>query len=452
MELTVPSNYSPRWYQELILKAAAKGYKRIIIILPRRAGKDLTTLCSIFVQMTQRVGSYFYFFPEAKQARRTIWDGMHDGFKFMDHMPREYVKKRREDTMSIELFPSKGQQNGSIFTLLPGNDPNRIVGSNPIGCVFSEWPLMNPAIWDYVKPMLAQNNGLAIFPYTPRGHNHGFTLYEEALQHPDEWFVLRLTSNETLHLSPNKEEHFRILERERQSYIATYGNDALYQQEYMCSFDAPLVGAYYGDMMSDLDRKGMITDVPHDPTLPVYTTWDIGINDECVIWFVQITNGGVWRWIDHIYGAGQNAAYYVQQLKDKQMLGYRYGGHYLPHDAGNREPGTGLTYAQQIQQFFPPETVHVVERIKFKYNRITAVRNILPMSMFDKTRCENGINGMKSYRREWSEELMTYVNVPKHDWASHHADSLGQVVQFFRPAEERRAVVHDTAEDLDAYG
>lgn len=432
MEVTVPYNFHPRWYQELILKAIAKGYRRIIIILPRRAGKDLVSLNAIFSMMFREIGVYFYFFPEAKQARRTIWEGIHDGFRFMDHMPREAIKRKNESTMTMEI---KGDP-GSILTLMPGNEPDRVVGSNPIGCVYSEYAIMNPAIWDYTRPMLAQNGGLAIFPYTPRGDNHGFSLYNEALKHPDEWYVLRLDSTQTKHLHTDPARHFEILEKERRAYIALHGDDALFQQEYMCSFDAPLVGSYYGDIMRGLAESNRITDVPYDPMLPVHTTWDIGIDDETVVWFVQITPGGVWRWLGCIYGSNSNAMHFAQLILAKN---YYLGNHYLPHDADHREPGSGLTYGQQLGKFLPPSSIKIVPRIPNKYDRITQVRNVLPKSVFDAIECRNGISALKSYRREWDNDRKTYRQTPEHDWSSHYADSIGQIIQAYK------------GEDLDAH-
>src|SRR3990167_3851922 len=179
-KIRLPYNYEPREYQLPVLKALDSGYKRVIAVWHRRSGKDKTFINHMAKSMFKRVGGYYYFFPTYNQGRKVIWNGIdRDGYKFTDHIPKVLRKRTNDTDMLIETT------NGSIFQVIGTDDINRVMGTNPVGCVFSEWPLQNPAAWDFVRPILAENNGWAIFTYTPRGKNHGWTLLEAAREYPE---------------------------------------------------------------------------------------------------------------------------------------------------------------------------------------------------------------------------------------------------------------------------
>lgn len=110
--------------------------------------------------MMQRIGAYYYFFPTYNQGRKILWDGRDkEGFKFMDHIPQELRVRTDNQQMLIEI------RGGSIFQIIGTDNVDSIVGTNPIGCVFSEYSLQDPIAWDYMRPILAENGGFAIFNY-----------------------------------------------------------------------------------------------------------------------------------------------------------------------------------------------------------------------------------------------------------------------------------------------
>jgi len=222
-EIHLPYKFEPRDYQLPVLRALDNGFKRIVWVAHRRSGKDKTFINHTAKAMYQRVGAYYYIFPTYKQAKKVIWNGMdRAGFKFMDHIPRE-IRKRTDNTdMLVETL------NGSIFQLIGSDKIDSLMGANPVGCVFSEWPLQNPAAWDYLRPILAENSGWAAFIYTPRGKNHGYNTLELARAFPDLWFSQVLTVEDTKAIPED------VLAQERVEIIKKDGNDSLYQQEYMC--------------------------------------------------------------------------------------------------------------------------------------------------------------------------------------------------------------------------
>lgn len=220
-EITIPFKFRPREYQLPLLKALDKGIKRAIIVWNRRSGKDKVCFNYMVKKACERVGTYFYFLPEYTQARKVIWDNIdNDGFKMLDHIPPELIKKTNDTTLKVELV------NGSIIQLLGADTFSKSgVGTNPIGVVMSEYSVNNPEVWDFIRPILAVNGGWIIFNFTPRGQNHAYKLLEIAKDNP-EWFTEVLTVNETKVLTPEE------IERERREGMS----EAMIDQEYFCKF------------------------------------------------------------------------------------------------------------------------------------------------------------------------------------------------------------------------
>lgn len=217
--ITLPYHFEPRTYQLPFLKAWDKGYKRLILVGHRRLGKDKMVFANLSKKMMQRVGTYFYFLPTYTQAKKVIWTGADkDGFRFLAHFPKEIVKDINETEMRITLT------NGSILQMVGADNIDRVVGTNPIGVVFSEYSLMKPEVWNLISPILAENGGWAVFVYTPRGQNHAYELLKNAEKNPN-WFVEILPVTKTNALS-----EVVLLEQKMNM------SEALYKQEYMCDF------------------------------------------------------------------------------------------------------------------------------------------------------------------------------------------------------------------------
>jgi len=196
------------------------GINRAVIVWHRRAGKDKTCFNYMFTRAMQRVGTYFYLLPEASQAKKVIWDNIdNDGFKMLSHIPQEAIKAVNNTELKVELV------NGSIIQLIAGNEfKERGVGTNPVGIVFSEYSVMSPSAWEFISPILAANDGWAIFNFTPRGKNHAHTLLMRAKENP-KWFTQVLTVDDTSVLSKE------ILDEEKRN-----NPEAFIKQEYYCSF------------------------------------------------------------------------------------------------------------------------------------------------------------------------------------------------------------------------
>jgi len=222
-EITIPHNFTPRPYQLPFLQAMDRGVKRAVLVWHRRSGKGKTLINFAAARMCERVGAYYHCFPEYSQGRKILWDGRDkEGFKFTDHFPREILAKPKNNTeLKIEL------RNGSIWQIIGADNYDALVGPNPLGIVFDEWAVSDryPQAWDYFRPILAENGGWAVFIFTPRGRNHGFDLYQNALNNPD-WYCQLLTVKDTHAIS------LEAIEQERRAGMS---NDMI-QQEFYCSF------------------------------------------------------------------------------------------------------------------------------------------------------------------------------------------------------------------------
>src|SRR5690606_13467299 len=152
------------------------------------------------------------------------------------------------------------------------DNPNSLVGATPFGIVFSEFALSNPSTWGYLQPMLLENGGWADFITTPRGKNHAHDLHKSARGNP-QWFCETLTVDDTGQILPAD------LEEVRKDYTALYGVDAaeaLIQQEYYCSAEAAILGAYWGKELALAAKEGRIGVVDPHPDYPLHTAWDLG--------------------------------------------------------------------------------------------------------------------------------------------------------------------------------
>jgi len=356
--------------------------------------------------MLEKVGTYYYFFPTYNQGKKILWNGIDkDGFKFLNHIPEELRVRTSSQEMLIEL------KNGSIFQIIGTDNVDSIVGTNPIGSVFSEYALQDPIAWGYIRPILAENGGWAVFNFTSRGKNHGYDLVKYA-KTQDDWFVQILPATETSVFTPEQ------LEKEREQYLIEDGDDLRFQQEYMCSFEGSMQGSYYGKLMAQAEKDNRITKVPYEPQLPVYTIWDLGMADAMSIWFLQIV-GKELRFIDYLEGEGEGMAYYAKELNDK---GYVYSEHFLPHDADVREIGTGVS-RKATAESLGIKPIRIVPKLPIDEG-IASVRLILPRSYFDEDKCKRGIDCLRQYHKEFDEKNKCFKNKPKHDWSSHGSDSM----------------------------
>jgi len=412
MDIDLPNGgWAPRSYQQSAWDYLEDGGKRAVLVWHRRSGKDEIFLHWTAIAAHQRVGNYWHMLPLQNQARRALWDAVNPNTgrpRIDDAFPLELREVTRNNEMTIKF------KNGSMWNVVGSDNYNALVGSPPVGIVFSEWPLADPRAWAFLRPILAENGGWAAFGYTPRGPNHGKTMLETARSEP-EWFSQVLTVDDT-HVFDDV-----TLARERRELIKDFGEDqgdALFRQEYHCSFDAAVLGAYYIRELTWLEKEKRIGRVPWDPALSVHTAWDLGIGDATVIWFAQFAMNEV-RLIDYIQNDGVGLAWYANELRSRP---YTYGEHILPHDAEARDLSSGVTRIATLHSLGMHNTrVIPAQRVE---DGIQATRNMLPRCWIDADKCAVGLAALRQYRREYDHKRKIFNDRPFHDFASHPADAL----------------------------
>jgi hypothetical protein len=402
VNIPIPKDYLPRLYQLDFIEAIEKyGYKRAIQVWHRRGGKDITDLAITLRSCLSDTGVYWHVFPTYSQGKKAMWEGVtKDGKRYLDFIPKETIKRINNQEMLIEF------NNDSIWRVVGSDNVNNLVGAGVRGVVFSEASLQSPLSWQYIQPMLLENNGWAIFNGTPRGENHFYELVEMAKENKN-WYVDIKTIEDTNVVTPAQIEELR---REGKP-------EEIIQQEYYCSFAGSIHGAYYADMMNKMAKEGRICSVPVDNNVLVNTAWDLGINDAMAITFYQ-TVGKEIHIIDYYEASGHGFAHYAAMLAQK---GYNYGKHYAPHDIKARELGTGksrLEVAQSMGIRF--EIAPSIPRI----DGIGAVRGLLSRVWIDKEKGKHLINCLKQYRKDWDEKGQRFRDHPLHDWSSNGADSF----------------------------
>lgn len=421
-KLRLPYGYEPRPYQEAVLQALDDGVRNICWVVHRRGGKDTTMWNYMIKRAYLEPGVYYYFLPSFVQAKRVIWDGMtNDGKRMLDYIPKAIIEGNPNNTeMKIWINGAKGQ---SLIQLVGADSYDAIMGTNPRGVVFSEWSLMDPMAYEFIKPILAANGGWAAFIYTPRGKNHGWDLAEIARRNPDEWFFEILTVKETGVLTHEK------VESERRKGMP----DDLIQQEFYCNFNRGQEGSYYGRQIDELRKKEQICRVAFDPAVPVRTYWDLGIGDSTAIWFAQFINKEI-HLINYYENSGEGLAHYARILDEfRRETGCVYDLNVAPHDIQARELTTGKTRLETARRL--GLNFRVAPKLSLE-SGIEAVRMTLSRCWFDEKKCELGLKCLENYRKTYNEKFRVYGDKPFHDYTSHGADAFRMLAiteQDFRP-------------------
>lgn len=428
MQISLPNNWAPRIYQRAAWAYLRGGGKRAALCWARRHGKDDLSLHYTCIAGHERVGSYWHLLPEQAQARKAIWTQVnpHTGKKRIDEAFPEVLRRRTNDQeMFIEF------KNGSTWQIAGSDNYNSLVGSSPCGIVFSEYALANPAAWAYLRPILRENKGWAIFISTPRGRNHFYNMIELAKQEPD-WFGEVVTCDDSKLLTQDElDADLRELQAEHGD---TYGK-SIWMQENFCSFDAAIPGAIWADALDRLQLAGRICEFDHAHASLVFTGWDLGRTDDTAIWFYQFRGQEIDvidYWADHgceIYDAEAKEKSISHVLLDKATkYGYRYATHWVPHDARPRRLGMGgksiLQQFQDAAKLHPALGKFAIAPKLDVQEGIQAARKTFQDCRFHKTKCDLGLQALRNYHREWDPERKMYLDTPVHDWSSHCADAF----------------------------
>lgn len=356
--------------------------------------------------MWEHSGVYYYIFPTYAQAKKVIWDSMtNEGRRILDYFPKELVLQMNSQEMKVRMISKGGKT--SLFQLIGSDNYDSLMGTNPLGCVFSEYALQDPLAYQYIRPILTANGGWALFISTPRGKNHLWSLYQLSKESPD-WFSYKLTLDDTNHI-PMEE-----IAKERREGLMS---EDMIQQEYYTSFEMGIEGAYYTRYIDECKRKARIGMVPWENGFKVHTSWDIGVRDKTSIIFFQ-NIGQTVRIIDCYENSKHGIEHYAEVLANKPYL---YGTHIGPHDIRVKEWGSGITRFEKARQLGITFSIAPQHEIS---DGIEACRSLFSKIWIDEEKGKNLIKALENYRQEYDSKKRVYMPKPLHDWSSHFADSF----------------------------
>lgn len=362
----------------------------------RRCGKTVACINDKIkraVTLALPHGRYAYVAPFLAQAKEVAWE-------YLKRYAQPIIADKNEGELWVELL------NGARIRIHGADNPDRLRGPYLDGVVMDEYADMRPSVWgEVIRPMLADRRGWATFIGTPKGRNEFFQVSQRAETDPA-WFFTMLRASET-----------GVLLAEELREAESDMTPEQYAQEFECSFDAAILGAYFGKEIAQAEREGRVTVVEYDKHTPVHTAWDLGIGDSTAIWFFQVVGKEI-HFIDHYEAHGQKLDHYLGVLASKP---YAYEFDFVPHDARARE----LIYGRSRVEYLATNNrkVRVLPQTKVD-DAINAGRLTLPRCWFDALKCSDGLEALRQYRTDYDEKTKAFRDRPRHDWTSHSADAF----------------------------
>jgi len=411
----VELDYQPR---DVFLPFHDRTQRWAVIVAHRRCGKTVSCINDMIkraLEEDKEDGRYAYVAPYYAQAKTIAWD-------YLLRFSQPVLAKANQSELWVELV------NGVKIRLFGADNPDALRGLYLDGVVLDEYADMKPSIWGAViRPLLADRQGWATFIGTPKGHNQFWDVYNNATQDSD-WYVKTLRASQT-NLLPESE-----LEDAAKSM-----SEDQYLQEFECDFESAILGAFYGKEMRQLTDQDRITQVDYDPLFPVHTAWDLGYSDDTAIWWFQVVHGEI-RCLDYHSSNGQPVSFYAGIIEMREMeRGYNYGIHYLPHDARAKTLASNKSIIEQLSDKIPLKSLRIVPNLSLQ-DGIQASRLALTRAWFDH-KCEDGIECLRQYQREYDEDKKVFRDKPRHDWTSHGADAFRYLSIVWK--EEAKIITKD---------
>ena len=226
--------------------------------------------------------------------------------------------------------------------------------------------------------------------------------------------------------------------------IALYGADAgraSYEQEYMCSFTAAILGAFYALEMTEVRNEGRVLDIEPDLDRPVHRAWDLGVRDDTAIWWYQ-ARGGQLLILDVMAGsASASSTSATKFFKRHEERGWIHGDDYVPHDAKIKEWGSGRTRVETMQS----HGAQPRSWCRWPVSRMALMPCDEPCPYACFTRdASPGLAALEQYQREWDDDKKAFKLNPLHNWTSHYADAFRYLAQGWKPAPETGYQGHPT--------
>ena len=370
-----------------------------VLVCHRRFGKSVLSVNHLIksaLTINKTAPRLAYIAPLYKQAKQIAWD-------YLQHFARAVPGTHFNQAELRADFP-----NGGRVSLYGADNADALRGIYLDGVVLDEYAQISPKLFpEVLRPALSDRQGYGVFMGTPKGKGHFFELLQRANNDP-EYFVGIYKASET-----------EVLPQDELDKARRMMSDEEYAQEYECSFESAVVGAYYAHELARARSEGRIGDFPYDARQQVFTLWDLGVGDASAIWFAQAIGQRV-NLIDYYENSGEAIAHYAKILKDKP---YVYARHYWPHDGGNRDFSGNGTTRRDTAEGLGIRPIDIVPRGDID-DGIEAGRTIFSRCYFHERAVTRGLLCLHEYRKEWDEDRGEFKLKPFHNWASNGADAF----------------------------
>lgn len=441
--IILPYEFEPRYYQQRYFDHYDHGGLGGFFLWHRRAGKDLVALHQIAKMAHVRVGMYWHCLPTYAQARKAIWNNFVNstGRRLLSSVfPSDIVKHPKDFKPQAEMLIEL--KNGSMIQIIGSDSIDNIVGAGPVHVNFSEYALARPNSYDLVRPMLRENRGSVSFITTPRGKNHAYKVFQTAGRERG-WMqdTKSLVDTEAWKLWMDADNvPFTSAEAVIQAEIAGGMQPELARQEYLCDWEAALVGSIFGDLMEQAEKSGRVKDFSDWDGTP-HVFFDLGLNDSTAMWLVLVRGDRV-DVLGYHEAHGKPLSYYFDEVERwQEKHGFTVQRLWLPHDARAKTLATQNSVYDQFVDRYGEAKVQIVPKLPV-IDSIQAGRWLLQQNIrFHKSGCDMGTKGvdgievLKQYHYEFDEERRSYTTRPEHDWSSHGADAFRYMGTGIRMAE-----------------
>lgn len=326
----------------------------------------------------------------------------------------------RRGDMIVELSDRVG---GGEILFGSLEDPNRHRGIEICGFYIDEGRNVKRNAWDVLVGRLRQKGfrRTGAVGSTPNGYDWMYDLF-----HPES--DERLPGAEWYPASSYDNAHNTGLD-----YIQ--GMEAQYEglffdQEVLGKF----IGVMHGSCFPEWKPPDFNTEVPYDPSLPLYCGWDFGISDLCVCLFVQLQHidkklpsGGiaqvpVVRFVDLMEYNDTNVPDWAEMFHEKVRTDFdgRYPDKQWGDPAGKaRNQVTGTSVIQALRE----KGIRIIPARKQPADKgITILKNLMAGGrvLTDAQRCGRLSKAFSSHH--WPTDPDSGLRMgrePVHDWTSH---------------------------------
>lgn len=267
--------------QQTIVNSAAR-FK--LICGARRFGKSwlsMRQMCYFARKPNQLI---YYLAPTYRMARQIIFDDLKERLEDL-----RWLRNCNISDMRFELI------NGSKIFLRGADDGgSKIRGVSMDYCVMDEFSMMDPKVWEVVRPALSDRQGHAMWISSPMGKNHFYDLFMWA-QDQQGWATFKYTTAQGGNV-PIEEIELAKQEMDEKTFRQEYMADWIdYVGLVYFSFNENHVRKFKEEKPKELYVGNDFNVDPLSAVVAVREPWGLHIIDE-----IELRNSNTFELVDEI--------------------------------------------------------------------------------------------------------------------------------------------------------